>query len=150
MKISKSKLVSMIKESIIRQLLNEARSYAYDTYTPYDPGFLTDEEYETLPEELRNIYEKEYRIEFVGNSWHYSGSGEWMYSLGEPEEWGVDDIQLSDDGGLSKDVEIAATINPEFAKRLKDNFEEWHMNLDDNSLEFQDEEPDYPEYDDDF
>ena len=44
MKISKSKLVSMIKESIIRQLLNEARSYAYDTYTPYDPGFLTDEE----------------------------------------------------------------------------------------------------------
>jgi len=150
MKISRNKLIGMIKESIIKHALNEARSYAYDTYSPYEEGFLSDEEYENLPQELRNIYEKDYRIEFVGNSWHYSGSGEWMYSLGEPEEWGVDDIQLSDDDGLSKDVEIAATISPEFSKRLKDNFEDWRMNLDDNSLEFENEEPDYPEYDDDF
>lgn len=144
MKINREKLVHMINESIRRYMLNETISYASATYSPYEREILSDEEYENLPPELLNIYEKDYKISFTGNSWHYRGSGEWMYSLGEPEEWGVDNIQLSNDGGFSNDIQAVANINPEFAQRLKNDFHDWCIEQGENNLEFQVDD-DYPE-----
>jgi len=136
MKISRNKLTSMIQESIRKCMLNESIVYASKTYSPYDREILSAEEYENLPQELLNIYENDYEISFTGNSWYYRGSGEWMYSLGEPEDWGVDDIQLSDDDGFSSDIQTIEGTYPEFAQALKNDFDNWCDEQGENSLEF--------------
>lgn len=150
MKINTSKLVNMIQESIKRHILNESTAYAYELYSPSYRDVLSDEEYESLSPELLKLYNKSYKITFSGDTWYSPGSGEWMYSLGEPADGGIQDIDVADDGGLSNDIEIINKVNPLVAQKIKEDFENWCVGQDESSLEFEDEGSDYPEYDDNF
>ena len=105
MKISREKLVSMINESIRKQLLNEARSYAHDTYIPYEREILSNEEVEQASGELQKIFDNEYNVTFEGNSWYEPAVNRFGYGDGCPASSGVDDIQVTDDGGFSADLQ---------------------------------------------
>ena len=147
MKISREKLVSMINESIRKQLLNEARSYANDTYIPYEREILSNEEVEQTLGELQKIFDNEYNVTFEGNSWYEPAVNRFGYGDGCPASSGVDDIQVTDDGGFSADLQALAAVNPELAQRLKNDFDTWCGEHDEYNTEFEVDD-DYPEWDD--
>lgn len=147
MKISREKLVSMINESIRKQLLNEARSYAHDTYIPYEREILSNEEVEQDLGELQKIFDNEYNVTFEGNSWYEPAVNRFGYGDGCPASSGVDDIQVTDDGGFSADLQALAAVNPELAQRLKNDFDTWCGEHDEYNTEFEVDD-DYPEWDD--
>ena len=147
MKISREKLVSMINESIRKQLLNEARSYAHDTYIPYEREILSNEEVEQASGELQKIFDNEYNVTFEGNSWYEPAVNRFGYGDGCPASSGVDDIQVTDDGGFSADVQALASVNPELAQRLKNELDTEYGEHDEYNTEFEVDD-DYPEWDD--
>ena len=147
MKISREKLVSMINESIRKQLLNEARSYAHDTYIPYEREILSNEEVEQALGELQKIFDNEYNVTFEGNLWYEPAVNRFGYGDGCPASSGVDDIQVTDDGGFSADLQALAAVNPEVAQRLKNDFDTWCGEHDEYNTEFEVDD-DYPEWDD--
>lgn len=147
MKISREKLVSMINESIRKQLLNEACSYAHDTYIPYEREILSNEEVEQDSGELQKIFDNEYNVTFEGNSWYEPAVNRFGYGDGCPASSGVDDIQVVDDGGFSADLQALAAVNPELAQRLKNDFDTWCGEHDEYNTEFEVDD-DYPEWDD--
>lgn len=147
MKISREKLVSMINESIRKQLLNEACSYAHDTYIPYEREILSNEEVEQDSGELQKIFDNEYNVTFEGNSWYEPAVNRFGYGDGCPASSGVDDIQVVDDGGFSADLQALAAVNPELAQRLKNDFDTWCGEHDEHNTEFEVDD-DYPEWDD--
>ena len=147
MKISREKLVSMINESIRKQLLNEAHSYAYDKYIPYEREVLSDEEIEQASGELQKIFDNEYNVTFTGNSWYEPAVNQFGYGYGRPESSGVDNIQVTNDGGFSTDLQALAAVNQELAQRLKNDFDTWCDEHDEYNTEFEVDD-DYPEWDD--
>ena len=152
--VRESQLRKMIRESL-RHMLNEGlRSSGTGTIygvSGYNPGESL-EKYGIDVEgdkRLEDLLWHDYTIKFKAHAYHYPSDHT------NPPEDGIEDVALYDDGGLSEAIKQLQNINPEIAKKLAEDFNEWSQEakMDEAIIEWDWStigEDDYPEWGDDF